>query len=161
MILSDASTIQAQPIMGEEELQNPRVERHFFLRPSAQGVEVIKIPPRWTWQVEPVKRVLECLNLGNNWDSYGGKIVRLEIADAVIDFIDRMPQNASMIPRVVPLSTGGIQLEFSRGGKELEIEFIPDGRIHYLEAEGDKETEGVAVLSQDRITSWMTWLISS
>jgi hypothetical protein len=161
MILSDASTIQAQPVMREEELHNARVERSFFLRPSAQGVGVIKIPPRWTWQLEPVKRVLECLKLKDNWDSYGGKTPTLEVAYAVIDFIDSMPSNSSLIPRIVPLSTGAIQLEFSRGGKELEIEFTPDGRAHYLESENDKDKEGLAVLSPEQISSWMTWLTAA
>lgn len=141
--------------MREEE---PRVERTYYVRPSAQGIEVIKIPPRWTWQVEPVKRVLESLALKTNWNSYGGKTPSLDTARAVIDFIDRMPANTSIIPRIVPLSTGGIQLELSRSGKALEIEFAPDGRIDYLESEGGVDREGVAVLSQDQIISWITWL---
>ena len=133
----------------------------YYLRPSTQGVQVVKIPPQWTWQIEPVKRVLGCLALKNNWDSYGGKVPSFDTAIAVIDFIDRMPANFSLTPQVVPLSTGGIQLEMSRAGKALEIEFTPGGRIDYLESEGDVDSEGVAVLSQEQITSWMTWLTAA
>src|SRR6266849_2374424 len=124
MIMVDAATTQAQPVMREEEVHSPRVERTYYLRPmSTQGVQVVKIPPQWTWQIEPVKRVLECIALKNNWDSYGGKIPSFDTAIAVIDFIDRMPASSSLTPRVVPLSTGGIQLEMSRAGKALEVEF--------------------------------------
>ena len=158
MIVADAAITQGQLVMREEEVQSARVEHFYYLRPTTQGVQVVKIPPQWTWQIEPVKRVLGCLALKNNWDSYGGKIPSFGIAIAVIDFIDRMPANFSLTPRVVPLSTGGIQLEMSRAGKALEIEFTPDGRIDYLQSEGDVDREGVAVLSQEQITSWMTWL---
>ena len=158
MIMADASTIQAQPVMRDEDFQDMRVERRYYLRPSAQGIEVIKIPPQWTWQIEPVKRVLACLALRDNWDSYGGKRPSLDTARSVIEFIDRMPANNSFIPRVVPLSTGGIQLEFSRAGKTLEVEFTPDGRVHYLESESDVDREGTVVLSQEQIASWANWL---
>ena len=161
MIANDSATVQAQPIMQEEEFRNPRVERPYFLRPTSQSFEVIKIPPQWTWQVEPVKRVLECLSLKENWDSYGGKAPSLNTAIAVVDVIDRMPANNTVIPRVVPLSTGGIQLELSRGSKGLEIEFSPNGEILYLQSDGDKEVEDSAALSQEQITSWMTWLTAA
>ncbi len=158
MIMSDASTIQAEPVMREEEFQNARIDRPYYLRPTTQGIEVIKIPPQWTWQIEPVKRVLACLTLSKNWDSYEGKPASLDTAEFVIKFIDQMPANTSVIPQVIPLSTGGIQLELSRGRKALEIEFAPNGQIYYLESEGDVDREGRAILSQEQITSWMNWL---
>lgn len=161
MIANDSATAQAHPVMQEEEFRNLRVERPYFLRPTSQSFDVIKIPPQWTWQVEPVKRVLECLSLKENWDSYGGKVPSLAIAIAVVDVIDRMPANNTVLPRVVPLSTGGIQLELSRGSKGLEIEFSPNGAILYLQSDGDKEVEDSATLSQEQITSWMTWLTAA
>ena len=161
MIVADATITQGQLVMREEEVMSPRVEPSYYLRPTAQGVEVVKIPPQWTWQIEPVKRVLECLALKNNWNSYGGKIPSFETAKAVIGFIDRMPANFSLTPRVVPLSTGGIQLELSRAGKGLEIEFTPEGRVDFLQSVDDVNKEGEAVLSQELITFWMTWLTTA
>lgn len=158
MIITDAATVQAQPVMQEEEFRNSRVERLYVILPTAQSFDVVKIPPQWTWQKEPVRRVLACLSLRANWDSYGGKVPSLDTALAVIDAIDRMPANNSVIPHIVPLSTGGIQLEFNRGRKGLEIEFSPDGNVLYLETDGEMETEKTATLSQEQITSWMTWL---
>lgn len=162
MILADSAFTQGQPVMREEEVQIARVEPTYYLRPTAQGVEVFKIPPQWTWQIEPVKRVVECLSLKNDWNSYGGKVPSLYTANAVINFIDRMPSNFSLTLRVAPLSTGGIQLEMRRAGKSLEIEFTPQGWIDYLQSEGDVDREGVAVFpSQEQITSWMTWLTAA
>ena len=158
MITADACTIQAQPVMREEDFRNVKVERPYFLRPTAQGVDVIKIPPQWTWQLEPVKKVVACLALKGNWDSYGGKVPSIDTVLAVIQFIDQMPANSRLIPRVVPLSTGGIQLDFRRGDKALEVEFLPDGRVHYLESDGDVDREGPAVLSSEKIYSWIHWL---
>ena len=161
MIVNDSATIHAQPITQEEEFRNLRVERPYFLWPTSQSFEVIKIPPQWTWQVEPVRRILECLSLKENWDSYGGKVPSLITAIAVINVIDRMPASNTVIPHVAPLSTGGIQLELGRGIKGLEIEFSPNGEVLYLQFDGDKEAEGLTTLSQDQITSWMTWLTTT
>lgn len=161
MIMNDAATIQAQPVMREEEFRAPRVERPYFLRPTSQGVEVIKIPPQWTWQKEPVQRVLACLSLKQNWDSYGGKVPSLDTAIAVISCIDGMPPNNTLIPRIAPLSTGGIQLELRKGSKELEIEFSPNGEVFYLQSDGAQNAEGHTSVTQDQIISWMTWLTAA
>jgi hypothetical protein len=59
--------------------------------------------------------------LPDNWDSYGGRAPKpetgmfaLKILNDVMD--DRMP-----IPRIVPIATGGIQIEWHENGFDLEL----------------------------------------
>ena len=54
MMTADAVTIQSQPTMRLE-YQQDRQSRDYFLRLGVQGMGVIKVPPEWTWQVEPIK----------------------------------------------------------------------------------------------------------
>lgn len=162
-MINDIASVQAQPTQPTlvESFHDQRAVRPYVVKRSAQGVEVIKIPPHWTWQVEPVKRALECLSLTENWDSYGGQTPSHDTVLSVIDFISMIPFDNLPRPRVVPLASGGIQLEWSTGSRELDIEFRPDGLIEFLRVEGDSDGEEGKLVSftPDHVKSLIAWLI--
>jgi len=64
-------------------------------------------------------------------------------------------------PRVTPVSGGGIQFDWSFGQRELEIEFLPDGKIRYMyapdwDAEGTESTvEGLTISEVGRLLEWL------
>lgn len=157
---ADAVTIQSQPTMRHESQQERRT-RDQFLRQGMQGVQVIKVPPEWTWQVEPIKKILGALLLPENWDSYGGRTPRIEAAETAIDFIASILQEDPPRPRVVPLGTGGIQLEWTNGQRELEVECAPDGSIEALKIEGDAEGESCLSCTSADVTSLFAWLMAA
>ena len=161
MIAFDAVSVQAWPTMAEE-FKDRRILRSYFPQGSAQGVRVIKIPPEWTWQVEPVKRILECLSLPDNWNSYGGHSSSYDAALVAIDFLSVVPFDNPPRPRVVPLPSGGIQLEWSKGQRELDVEFRPDGSIVFLKVQGDSEGEEgkLASFTSTHVNSLVSWLVT-
>jgi hypothetical protein len=160
MMAADAVTIQSQPTMRLE-YQQERKSRTHFLRQGVQGVQVIKVPPEWTWQVEPIKKILGTLLLPDNWDSYGGRAPGVGSAAAAIDFIALIAHEDLPRPRVVPLGTGGIQLEWRNGQRELEVEFSPDESIEVLKIEGGSEGEQCSSFNTADITSLFAWLLAA
>lgn len=160
MMAADAVTIQSQPTMRLE-YQQERRSRDHFLRQGVQGVQVIKVPPEWTWQVEPIKKILGTLLLSDNWDSYGGRTPRMEAAAAAIDFISLIGHEDPPRPRVIPLGTGGIQLDWRNGERELEVEFGRDGSIEVLKSEGDTDGESISSFNPADITSLFAWLLAA
>ena len=160
MMTADAITIQSQPTMRLEYQQERKSLTH-FLGQGVQGVQVIKVPPEWTWQVEPIKKILGALHLPENWDSYGGHAPRIGSATAAIDFIAQITHEDPPRPRVVPLGTGGIQLEWSNGQRELEVECRSDGSIEVLKIEGDSEGEQCPSFNTADITSLFAWLLAA
>jgi hypothetical protein len=122
---------------------------------------VIKVPPEWTWQVEPIKKVLGALLLSENWDSYGGHAPRREAASTAIEIIASIVQEDPPRPRVVPLGTGGIQLEWKNGQRELEVECAPDGSIEALKIEGDGEGESYPSCTSTDVISLFAWLMAA
>lgn len=153
--------VQDDPVMLEE-VQPQRFVRTFHTQIDAQGVQVVRIAPQWTWQLEPVKRLLECLSLKENWDSYGGRPPLLQPVLKAIEFLDMIPYDNPPRPRIVPLSSGGIQLEWSYSGRELEIEFPPEGPVGFLGAENatDEQEGRVTSFSPADVRSLMAWLIA-
>lgn len=160
MMTADAVTIQSQPTMRHESHQGQQ-GRDYFLREDAQGVGVIKLPPEWTWQVEPIKKILEVLSLPENWDSYGGHAPRKEAAETAIQIIASIVQADPPRPRVVPLGTGGIQLEWKKGAREIELECGPDGLVEALKIEGDAEGEPYPTCSPTDVVNLFAWLMAA
>lgn len=160
MMTADAVTIQSQPTMRLE-FQQERQSRKYFLHEGAQGMGVIKVPPEWTWQVEPIKKILGTLLLAENWDSYGGRTPRREAAVTAIEIIASITQEDPPRPRVVPLGTGGIQLEWKNGQRELEVECGPDGSAEALKIEGDAEGEPYPASTSADVTNLFAWLMAA
>lgn len=159
MMTIDAVTIQSQPAMRLEVHQG-RQSQEYFLLGDTQGVGVIKLPPEWTWQVEPIKKVLGMLQLPENWDSYGGHTPTREAAETAIQLIASITLADPPRPRVVPLGTGGIQLEWKSGQRELEVECGSSGLVEVLKIEGDAEGELCPARTPADIISLFAWLMA-
>ena len=160
MMTADAITIQSQPTMRYE-FQKGRQSRAYFLYEDLQGIGVIKLPPEWTWQIEPIKKILGVLLLPENWDSYGGQIPTREAAETAIQIIASIVQEDPPRPRVVPLGTGGIQLEWKKGERELEVECGPDGSVEALRIEGDAEGKSCSARTSADVASLFAWLVAA
>ncbi len=63
----------------------------------------------------------DLLTLPPNWDSYGAVVIDPKVVHDAMSFIHGFLGPTSPAPRVVPLSNGGLQLEWRRNGIDLEI----------------------------------------
>lgn len=71
--------------------------------------------------------------LGPDWDGHGSPPVDPAVVRAVRAWGRAMPGWAlAPAPAVVPLSSGGLQLEWHDGPRVLELEFEGPAAIHYL-----------------------------
>ncbi|MEO5631782.1 MAG: hypothetical protein ABIQ24_03665 [Nitrospiraceae bacterium] len=148
-----------------EEMESRRgTRRSYVVRTTSQGVDVVKVDPQWTWQKEPVLRIAECVALKENWDSYGGHPPSFDTVLAAIDLIDAIPQHDPPRPRVVPLATGGIQLEWKVSQRELDIEISPGSTYRYLKFDpritsGELDNE-LPLDSLSDVEDLLSWLIT-
>lgn len=97
--------------------------------------------PLW---VEPTIRALvERMQLPQNWDSYGAKAVTAAAVARALDILTRVMGNGSPTPDVVPLTDGGIQMEWHTANWELEIT-IPgdDVPAYYYQTSSSPIDEG-------------------
>lgn len=73
----------------------------------------------------------ELSKLPVGWDSYGSPKISNDLIMAAKSFLYLL-EFEFIAPRIVPISGGGIQLEWQIGERELELEFTNSENIGYL-----------------------------
>lgn len=76
-----------------------------------------------------IQQIANFCNLKLNWDSYGAKPVDPNNAVTAILILLNAVDDSTPLPTVVPLSQGGIQLEWHCNGADLEIVIASPSRI--------------------------------
>ena len=119
--------------------------RQFTRTYSSRGQKFII---RWTasalpsWFDTVARGMVDLLTLPSNWNASGGGPVSLDVVNATFALIPRILETDSPAPWVVPLSDGGIQLEWHSHGAELEIVVEHCGSITgywYYKSEGEED----------------------
>jgi hypothetical protein len=73
----------------------------------------------------------DLLTLQPNWDSNGGGAIDPKVIHYAMNFINGLLGPTSPAPRAVPLSSGGVQLEWHRQGVDLEVVFDPNEQPYF------------------------------
>ena len=89
----------------------------------------------------PLRRIAELVALPDNWDSYGSPRINAVAAQRAILVLFAAEMGFPPPPRIVPVSGGGLQIEWAHGNRELEIEILPGGAIEVLAVEGERTFE--------------------
>ena len=146
------------PAMREVDQHKSAYHEH-VLESSAQGVTVFKAVHVNTWQIEGAKKILAFTNLSNNWDSYGSPPPTQDAATTAMELLTEVDIDYLVAPRVVPVSGGGLQLEWEVGTRGLELEILSDGSVEYLKTEqGEPCEEGcIDTIAEER--SLLLWLL--
>lgn len=96
------------------------------------------------WFHEVLARFRRLLVLGDNWNGYGERPVHESAVKRAVNVLDAVGA-AGPRPDVVPTADGGIQIEWSGAGFEVEVEVPPVGPASVLVVDASgKETEMIA-----------------
>lgn len=128
---------------------------------NAQWSDVIPTRSLNQWQIQGIKRLKEVFLLRENWDSYGSRPPTEEAANAAIDLITGVDLDYFVAPRVVPVSGGGIQLEWEINARSLELEIFDDGTIEYLRTENGRPLDEGHIHRIEEVQPLFLWLLSS
>jgi hypothetical protein len=93
--------------------------------------------PAADWLRSAVQRIENLTTLARDWNSYGSHPVTAEAALAAVRFLLDTAYRELGAPAIVPLPDGGVQVEWHRGGLDVEIAFSEDEPGIYVE---DHET---------------------
>ena len=98
------------------------------------------------------------VNLPWNWDGYGSPPVTeqaLRTADVVLRASDHYPIG---VPDVAPVTGGGVFIEWEAGGRDLEIEILPGGRLQFVKIHEDGRIEEGYEVPPAELLSLLRWL---
>ena len=87
------------------------------------------------------RTMVELLGLPENWDSYGAQPVKPESVLFALEFLLSTTNEKVPEPSIVPISNGGLQIEWHTHGLDLEVEFEPTGHGHVTYENRDQGTE--------------------
>ena len=107
---------------------------------------------------EPVlSQVARYRELPADWDSYGAQRISEPAIEAAIRVLDLLSDTAIeraitlLVPyHIAPVPNGGIQIEWRRDGRSIELWIAPDG---FLEAVVDALPDGLAEKSYITVAS--------
>jgi hypothetical protein len=129
---------------------------------SSQWSGVVLVSELSQWQIEAIRKLLQLLALPRDWDSYGSPSPSEVAVTAAVRLILGIDLDYFVSPRVVPVSGGGVQLEWSSGSREVEIEINDECAAEYLKSHHGKPIEEGQISLADfpRIRALLTWLIT-
>jgi hypothetical protein len=82
--------------------------------------------PLPAWFDPLMQGFVDLLTLPPNWNSYDAGAIDPNVVQYAMNFINGLLGPTTPAPRVVPLSSGGLQLEWHRKGIDLEVVFDRD-----------------------------------
>jgi hypothetical protein len=117
-------------------------------------------PAHPAWLQPTIRSFLDLLQVPQNWDGYGASQVQEQIVQQALLLLFEVMDNDAPPPSVVPLSDGGVQVEWHRHGRNLEIEFPADepSGFYYYENNNDIECEGQVSSRYDQLQSYIASL---
>jgi hypothetical protein len=134
------------PVTSSAALTKPK-EREFVF-PSGKSTFriVVTTNPIPTWVEPTVSAFVAVQTLPENWDSYGGKKINRDLINQSLSTLELIMGPVSPAPSVVPLRDGGLQLEWHRDQKDLEIMFSADDfpQFYFKDNRAGVEQEGAA-----------------
>lgn len=139
-----ASNSAALTSPQKREIVVPARRSTFRISVTNNGPTPIRAIPNW---VEPtIAAFIEIRNLSENWDSYGGKMIDRDLINRSLYVLGTAMQANSPAPSIVPLSDGGLQIEWHRRQQDLEITFAADepAQFFYRNRADNTSDEGSA-----------------
>ncbi len=125
--------VQSPPLESSAELTEIREQTFIFsTRGSTYRIDVRRdtsvasIPTLPDWVPPTIEAFERIRSLSANWDSYGSKSIDGELIREALSTLGAVMQVDSPAPSVVPLSDGGLQIEWHRRQQDLEITFAID-----------------------------------
>lgn len=73
------------------------------------------------WQIETEARLKQLLSLPRSWDGYGSEPVSQAVAQFALDALSSAAPRHAPSPAIVPISGGGLQIEWHEGGADIEL----------------------------------------
>lgn len=109
------------------------------------------------WQTQTLKGLFRVKKLSDNWDGEGSPRPNTIALDSASELLVSLPFEDLPTPFVSPTSLGGVQLEWTQNGRELEIEILPDGSMEFLTVvNGNPQNEGPT--TREQAPSLARWL---
>lgn len=99
------------------------------------------------------------LDLPPNWDTYRSKQIARTSFETTLALLFNIANSAARPPSVVPMSDGGLQLEWHTSKADLELTVSPTGDVEvFLDMQDGETWEGRLADSRDRLERFLGYV---
>src|SRR5665213_1133980 len=130
---------EAQPVRAV------RIEAPAQQRPAVgdrtEGPAIYKVeaPDASPWYGEALERISSLTALAVGWNGYDAREVKADMAIDAAKFLAKVAFPGIAAPSVTPLAEGGLQVEWHRGGLDIEVAFSDEEPgVYIVDREGDE-----------------------
>jgi len=112
------------------------------------------------WLPDAREEIEHLERLEENWDSYGSRCIQQAAIKSAIRFIFDIRRGLVPMPNIAPVPGGGIGFHWVMGGRDLELEFTPDGHVIYLKSFPGSERDSIegSIGSREEANSVLEWV---
>jgi hypothetical protein len=89
--------------------------------PTDSARATMNQPQVVTWAKEVTERLNHICALPPGWDGYRGRPTRFDVAQFAISLLRRISQPHTPAPVIIPLSSGGLQIEWHHDEAQIEL----------------------------------------
>jgi hypothetical protein len=128
---------------------------------QSQDITELKRPVRWLSSA--LADVARIADLPHNWDGHGSPVLGAKEREHVTKLLSSIDNADLPAPNIVPISGGGIQIEWQHNGRELELEIEAGSEdLIFLKVYQDGTTEEnvYPITDLDRTKELLNWLLS-
>ena len=136
------------------------VARYFPGKLHTQWSQVTSLFEQSLWSHSAQVKLENLSQLSENWNSYGSPGISPQARRETLLLLPVLGKLHMPEPKILPVSGGGVQLEWRNPSCELELEVLPNGSIEFLAVDSvdgmfeDQISENGNVAEFARITAW-------
>jgi hypothetical protein len=115
------------------------------------------------WLETALEDVARLAALPPNWDGYGSPPIGVKERWQAVRLLTSIAYEDLPAPTIVPVSGGGIQLEWQYCGRELELEIVagsPDLLFLKVYEDGTTEEDSYPIADLERTRKLLDWLVA-
>jgi len=127
---------------------------------SSHDVTLREGPPPWLSSA--LADIARIADLPPGWDGYGSPQLSVQEREQATQLLASMTYSDLPAPNIVPVSGGGIQIEWQHCGRELELEIVVGAQeIIFLQVceDGTTEEGSYSIADVNQTRALLDWLL--
>ena len=128
---------------------------------QSQEITELKRPVRWL--TSALTHVAQIAQLPHNWDGDQSPPLAAKEREHITKLLSSIDNADLPEPTIVPISGGGMQIEWQHEGRELELEIVAESEdLIFLKVyqDGTMEENAYPIADLDRTKELLDWLLS-
>ncbi len=145
--------------VSNKELQDLSTQDNQVICNEVQMEHVVDLFDWPSSYIEGLKTIFELKTLPPNWDSYQSPPPPENVLDTAKRLLSFSVEGGYFSPTIMPISGGGVQLNWIVNGRELSLLILLDGSVEYLKVENDLPIEeGDLPSNTHQLSEMMLWI---